>query len=129
MPRRLTAPKILQVHKVANFLGGKLVDLGIAAQPLPVYYTLTSDDQQAGSASAGYTNYNQPAPLPPAGNALMTGQPVLELMCCGYAVPYNLTLAAVKKFIWRRSDDVIVHYRIQDPLRPAPMPTIKPPDS
>jgi hypothetical protein len=44
-------------------------------------------------------------------------------------VPYSLSIATVKKFIWRRSDDVIFHYRILDPARLAPFPTFAGPDS
>lgn len=108
---------------MATFLCSKLAEQGLAASPAPCYYSLNTAAQR----DAGYSNY---AGLPPeAGGEPLPSGPLLELLCCGYAVPHNLTLAAVKKFIWRRSDDVIVHYRIQDSARPAPMPVIKPPDS
>ncbi len=46
---------------------------------------------------------------------------------CVQAVPYEMSLSAVKKFIWGRSGDVLFEYRVRDPLRPAPMPVIQPP--
>lgn len=42
------------------------------------------------------------------------------------AVPYDLSLAAVRQYIWKRSDDPVLHYGRQTPGRPAPMPTMKP---
>lgn len=41
------------------------------------------------------------------------------------AVPWELSLAALKKFIWRRKDDILVEYRILDPANPAPLPIIQ----
>ena len=43
------------------------------------------------------------------------------------AVPCELSLAALKKFIWRRKDDIIIEYRILDPENPAPLPAIERP--
>lgn len=40
------------------------------------------------------------------------------------AVPYTFSIASVKRFIWKRSDDVIFHYRILDPARLAPFPNL-----
>ncbi len=42
------------------------------------------------------------------------------------AVPYDLSLAAVRQYIWKRSDDPVLHYGRQTVGRPAPMPTMKP---
>eukprot|EP00891_Asterochloris_glomerata_P005199 jgi/Astpho2/5199/Aster-x1280 len=43
------------------------------------------------------------------------------------AVYFDFTLSAVKKYIWRRSDDVVFNYRLYKPHRRAPPPLIKPP--
>ena len=43
------------------------------------------------------------------------------------AVPYAMSVASVQKFLWKRSDDVVFHYRVLDPARPAPLPVFKPP--
>lgn len=40
------------------------------------------------------------------------------------AVPYTFSIATVKRYIWKRSDDVIFNYRILDPSRLAPFPPI-----
>jgi hypothetical protein len=42
------------------------------------------------------------------------------------AVPWELSLAALRKFIWRQKDkEVVVEYRIADPANPAPLPAIE----
>lgn len=51
----------------------------------------------------------------------------LELLCNGMAVPHDLSLAAVRAFMWRRSDDLLLNYRVRRPDAPAPLPAIKPP--
>jgi hypothetical protein len=38
-----------------------------------------------------------------------------------------MSVASVQKFLWKRSDDVVFHYRVLDPARPAPLPVFKPP--
>lgn len=37
-----------------------------------------------------------------------------------------MSIAAVKKYIWKRSDDVLFHYRMLDTVNPAPLPEIGP---
>ena len=56
-----------------------------------------------------------------------TALPELELLCAGQAVPLDMSLAAVKMFIWRRPEDMQIMYGARDPLHPAPLPQIKPP--
>ncbi len=51
----------------------------------------------------------------------------LVINCCLQAVPYDMSIAAVKKFIWRKTEDVLFHYRILDPASPAPFPQLQPP--
>lgn len=42
------------------------------------------------------------------------------------AVPWELSLAALRKFIWRQKDkEIVVEYRIADPANPAPLPVIE----
>lgn len=40
------------------------------------------------------------------------------------AVPYSFSIATIKRYIWKRSDDVIFHYRVLDPARLAPFPQL-----
>ena len=51
----------------------------------------------------------------------------LELVCRDMAVPNDMSLTAVKAFIWKRSGDVKIHFRLLDPARPASPPVLKAP--
>ncbi|KAL6761193.1 WD40-repeat-containing domain protein [Haematococcus lacustris] len=107
----LNAPRILQVHKVALYCHNTLQEQNITLWPRPVYW-------------------KQPVNPPILPTEAQPGQPYyeLELTCNGMLVPYDLSLSSVKKFIWRRSDDVVLHYSVRNPSRPAPMPDIQPPE-
>ncbi|KAL3133704.1 hypothetical protein ABBQ32_008201 [Trebouxia sp. C0010 RCD-2024] len=104
---KLTAPRILPVHKVAAYCQSKLAEQSYHMQLGVVWWY--SDKQQE----------NGEAQQQPQGD-------VLELTCNGMAVPYDLSLAAVRQYIWKRSDDPVLQYRRQNSNKPAPMPTIKP---
>lgn len=97
---RLTAPKVLRMTKVASYTQSKLQEQGIALSLLSV-------------------------PLPPQGS-IPTDKPILELTCNGQAIPDNLTLAAIKTFVWKRSDDLVFVYRIRNAMYPAPIAQIGP---
>lgn len=51
----------------------------------------------------------------------------MSLRSCNQGVPYEMSLASVKKFIWRKSDDLVFHFRVRDPNNPVPLPVIQPP--
>ena len=51
----------------------------------------------------------------------------LELLCNGVAVPNDLSLSAIRAFIWKRSTDMKISFRFLDPAHPAPQPDLKPP--
>jgi hypothetical protein len=53
---------------------------------------------------------------------------VFVVSLCLQAVPYSLSLATIKKFIWKRSHDVVFHYKALDPARLAPFPTFQSPE-
>ncbi|WIA22702.1 hypothetical protein OEZ85_001110 [Tetradesmus obliquus] len=103
---RLNAPRILQVMKVANYCATKLAELNV---PLATHEVGLSPDSQQ----------------PPENS----GKQFLELTCNGLAVPYSMSLATIKKFIWKRSDDVVFHYRTLDPARLAPFPNFQLPEA
>ncbi|GLC66648.1 hypothetical protein PLESTF_000456600 [Pleodorina starrii] len=109
---KLNAPRILQVHKVANYCAGKLLDQNVPLEVRPFYLRRppTAPDCPGPESSA------------PGGNCA-----VLELTCNGVAVPFEMSLATVKKFIWKKSDDLVFNYRVRNPLHPAPPPVLQGP--
>lgn len=104
---KLTAPRILLIYKVATYCQSKLAEQSYHMQLGTVYW-----DQQKQQEAADAQRQRQ--------------GDVLELTCNGMAVPYDLSLAAVRQYIWKRSDDPVLHYGRQTPGRPAPMPVMKP---
>ena len=42
------------------------------------------------------------------------------------AVPYDLSLGAVRAYIWKRSDDPVLQYGGRNPNKPAPVPILGP---
>ncbi|MEW5313442.1 MAG: hypothetical protein WDW38_005010 [Sanguina aurantia] len=51
--------------------------------------------------------------------------PELEITCNGWEVPHDLSLAAVRKYIWKKgNEDLVFLFKIRDPANPAPLPTI-----
>mmetsp|Transcript_29377 Transcript_29377/g.74897 ORF Transcript_29377/g.74897 Transcript_29377/m.74897 type:complete len:779 (-) Transcript_29377:258-2594(-) len=102
---KLNAPRILQVHKVASYAISKLEEANIHLEMWPVYMQRPEGAQDPQPAQGVTTYY-------------------LELTCNGMAVPYEMSLAAVKKYIWRKPDDVVFVFRVRDNAAPAQLPTI-----
>lgn len=42
------------------------------------------------------------------------------------AVPYEMSLASVRKYVWKKSEDLVFHYRVRDASSALPLPTITP---
>lgn len=54
--------------------------------------------------------------------------PYLEILCNGQGVPYDMNLASVRAYLWKKpSEDLVFQFRRLDPRHPAPMPVILPP--
>lgn len=111
---KLNAPRILQVSKVANYCQQKLIDQNIQVEVVAVDW-----DSPPGAPVPPPDNLRPGTPMPPVA--------VLELVCNNLAVPYSMSLAAVKKYIWKRSDDIVFYYRLRDLKNLPPMPVITPP--
>ncbi|DBA75032.1 TPA: hypothetical protein ACH3X1_010369 [Trebouxia sp. C0004] len=93
---KLTAPRILLIYKVATYCQSKLAEQSYHMQLGSVYW------DQAQQQEAVNANRNRQGDI-------------LELTCNGWAVPYDLSLAAVRQYIWKRSDDPVLHYGRQTP--------------
>lgn len=44
------------------------------------------------------------------------------------AVPWDFTLAAVRQWIWKNPEDLVINYSISGPETMLRMPSIKPPE-
>ncbi|GAX75270.1 hypothetical protein CEUSTIGMA_g2715.t1 [Chlamydomonas eustigma] len=144
MQSKLNAPRILQVHKVASYCLTKLQELNIHLDLKPQYLKRTayatplppealSSPPAATSDSiamktANSVGGNGQSNTTAGGSVIsLTKGHVLELLCNGMAVPYEMSLASVKKYIWRKSDDLVFTFRVQDPHAPMPLPVLSGP--
>jgi hypothetical protein len=59
----------------------------------------------------------------------LTGQggDSLLITCAGHTVPWDFSLAAVRQWIWRRSDDLVLHFSVRNHGTPLKLPAIRPP--
>jgi WD repeat-containing protein 48 len=51
----------------------------------------------------------------------------LLITCAGHTVPWDFSLAAVRQWIWRRSDDLVLHFSVRNHGTPLKLPAIRPP--
>ena len=65
----------------------------------PVEIVRSSVDSQASQGSAV-----QVAPQP-------TADDLYEILCNDTLLPYEMTLAAVRQFVWRQGTELVMHYR------------------
>ncbi|KAL6766306.1 hypothetical protein ACKKBG_A35490 [Auxenochlorella protothecoides x Auxenochlorella symbiontica] len=117
---RLHAPRVLTVDKVVEYVGRRLRDAGLSPGEAPLFYnTRTAAAWEAGRAAqtpAGAAPRPNGRASPVEGRPPPAGAPAgpdLVLTCGGTAVPWDFSLAAVRQWIWKRSDDLVVHYALQ----------------
>jgi WD repeat-containing protein 48 len=134
MQSKLNAPRILQVHKVASYCLTKLQELNIHLELKPQYlkrplYAPPSPPTSSPPVSSDNNTMMTNSVAGGNGNncirvGSVTKGHVLELLCNGMAVPYEMSLASVKKFIWRKSEDIVFTFRVQDAQAPMPLPVL-----
>ncbi len=135
-----------QVHKVAAYCLTRLQEQNIHMTMFPLYLRRpayapaqppTTGDQQRtaflelicnGMVSVVCARATRPLSVsgmvvPPF---FVTPQYITPWSCPLQAVPYEMSLASVKKYIWRKSDDLVFHFRVLDPQRPQPLPVFSP---
>ncbi|KAL6767507.1 hypothetical protein ACKKBF_B35490 [Auxenochlorella protothecoides x Auxenochlorella symbiontica] len=117
---RLHAPRVLTVDKVVEYVGRRLRDAGLSPGEAPLFYnTRAAAAWEAGRAAqtpAGAVPRPNGRASPVEGRPPPAGAPAgpdLVLTCGGTAVPWDFSLAAVRQWIWKRSDDLVVHYALQ----------------
>lgn len=92
---KLNAPRIFRVHKVISYVikGLKLDEFEMEDPSVNTVSTAT--DVGEGQST--------PIKLPNDHN--------IEILCNGQSLPPMMSLATVKQFIWKKSDDIVLHYR------------------
>ena len=136
---KLNAPRVLRVNKVADYVRRKMGEQGIALREEPLLWDAARAERWAGEVGAdggdGIGSDSGAAvhalrPVPPSSGRSSgddgTAGAVL-ITCAGHAVPWDFSLAAVRQWIWRRSDDLLLQYSVRDPGAPLRLPAIRPP--
>lgn len=71
---------------------------------------------------------SSPSTSPSSSSHNPNNLPYLEILCNGQGVPYDMNLASVRAYLWKKpSEDLVFQFRRLDPRHPAPMPVILPP--
>lgn len=141
---KLNAPRVLRVNKVADYVRRKMEEHGIALREEPLFWDPAKAErwqaEQAGTDGGGglgaTARVHQLQPVqaaavggPRGGGAGGTGGggAAIIITCGGHTVPWDFSLAAVRQWIWRRSDDLVLHYSVRDHGTPLRLPAIRPP--
>ncbi|CAH8335607.1 unnamed protein product [Eruca vesicaria subsp. sativa] len=88
---KLSAPQILRVHKVTNYVVEKMI--------------LMQED---------HSNCLQKNGLLPTGSKPWQKlRPSIEILCNNQVLPTEMSLATVRAYIWKKPEDLILNYRSQ----------------
>jgi WD repeat-containing protein 48 len=103
----LTAPRVLEVEKMVDYVLKRLRSKGIACHKEAVMYKEENSRD---------------------GKELMTSEGQLILTCDGAVVPGNFTLAAVRQWMWKKSENLRIEYNVAKAGLPIALPKIKIPN-
>nr|XP_043633416.1 WD repeat-containing protein 48 [Erigeron canadensis] len=95
---KLSAPRILRIHKVVNYVVEKLV----LDKPLD---TLSIDGPFAPGLSGGDTFRSGLKPWQKL-------KPSIEILCNNQVLTPDMSLATVRAYIWKKPEDLTLNYRI-----------------
>jgi len=114
---KLTASRVLRVRKVLIYVMEKLesIQQGSSAtdqvstgtQPIPTSRRASSEKSQALSGSPNRHTTSELGRY---------AEEEFEILCNDMILPANMTLAAVRHYIWKQSADLVLHYRRKLPV-------------
>lgn len=118
---KLSASRFLRVRKLAAHVQDKIERRSLTASPHPS--PRSSMDVHGGYSRAptAIAHEHHQHRLPP--------EDLWEIICNDTVLPINMTLAAVRQYVWRQAGDVVLYYRRRRPSahredrRPATVPS------
>jgi WD repeat-containing protein 48 len=130
---KLTASRFLRVRKLAVHVQEKLDKLlpshsrssfspsnSVSNSRTPSVDGLTSSLQSTPTSSFSTLEPNTTMSTSPA---LKTPPPraedLYEILCNDLVLPYDMTLAAIRQFVWKQSSELVMHYRRKQPTGQA----------
>ncbi|XP_027931443.1 WD repeat-containing protein 48-like [Vigna unguiculata] len=104
---KLSAPRILRIHKVVNYVIEKMVldkpldSLNAESSFSPGLTASQSQHQVVGDGSfrSGFQPWQKL-------------KPSIEILCNNQVLSPEMSLATVRAYIWKKSDDLILNYRL-----------------
>ncbi|CAL0302251.1 unnamed protein product [Lupinus luteus] len=103
---KLSAPRILRTHKVINYVVEKMVldkplDSVANGGFAPVLGASQLQHQVVGDGSfqSGFKSWQK-------------RKPSIEILCNNQVLPPDMSLATVKTYIWKKNEDLVLHYRV-----------------
>ncbi|KAI0511773.1 hypothetical protein KFK09_012405 [Dendrobium nobile] len=103
---KLSAPRILRVHKVVNYVIEKMVlDKPLEAGNPDGQFGLVPGPGQSQLASLGDSSLR-------ALKSWQKRKPSIEILCNNQVLSPDMSLATVRAYIWKKSEDLVLNYRV-----------------
>ncbi|XP_071703462.1 uncharacterized protein [Rutidosis leptorrhynchoides] len=96
---KLSAPRILRIHKVVNYITEKLV------LDKPVDSLSSEGTFGPGSVVGGDGSFR-------SGLKAWKPKPSLEILCNNQVLTPDMSLATVRAYIWKKPEDLVLNYRV-----------------
>ncbi|KAI0659996.1 hypothetical protein C8Q70DRAFT_977330 [Cubamyces menziesii] len=113
---KLTASRFLRVRKLTNHVQDKLerIAMGMPSPASPASSATTprsSFDTRSLASGRARSDHHEPRPK---------AEEQYEILCNDVVLPLDMTLAAVRQFVWRQSAELVMHYRRKSIRLPSP---------
>lgn len=131
---KLNAPRVLRIDKTADYIVKKLAEQGVELGQEPLFWNETRHEEwvamhhhekptQSTSSAGGSINF-----LKSFYGSGESRSHDIHLTCNGLVVPWDFSLAAVRKYIWKRpaNEDLRIEYGLRDAAAPLKLPNIRP---
>ncbi|XP_057962475.1 uncharacterized protein LOC131154029 [Malania oleifera] len=105
---KLSAPRILRIHKVVNYVIEKMV----LDKPLD---SASSDGTFAPGLAGGQLQHSAVGGDGSFRSGLKTWQkikPSIEILCNNQVLSPDMSLATVRAYVWKKPEDLILNYRV-----------------
>lgn len=106
---KLSAPRILRVHKVVNYVVEKMV----LDQPLDIVNPEGAKTSGLPGGQIQHTSSGGDASFRSGLKPWHKLKPSIEILCNNQVLSPEMSLATVRTYIWKKSDDLVLNYRMK----------------
>ncbi|KAF5746972.1 Transducin/WD40 repeat-like superfamily protein isoform 1 [Tripterygium wilfordii] len=104
---KLSAPRILRIHKVVNYVIEKMV----LDKPLDSVNPDAAFSPGLGGGSLQHSSVGDGS-FRPGVKSWQKLRPSIEILCNNQVLPPDMSLATVRAYIWKKQEDVVLNYRV-----------------